>query len=58
MSLSHAYKSQRKKNGWVHIKLEKGVWYAYGTGPKWGRNLLLVPAINFCKRLNAKRGKK
>ena len=40
------------------IKLEPAGWYAYaGSGPKKARNLALVPAINFCNRLNAQRGK-
>lgn len=40
----------------IRIKLEEGKWYAFGSGPKWQRNLMLVPAINFCKRLNSKKG--
>jgi len=38
----------------VRLKLVDGQWYAFGKGPKRQRNLLLVPAINFCKRLNQK----
>ena len=38
----------------VRIKLVGGQWYAFGRGPMRQRNLLLVPAINFCRRLNAK----
>lgn len=40
----------------VRLKLVDGQWYAFGKGPKWQRNLLLVQAINFCKRLNHARG--
>lgn len=40
----------------VRIRLLDGQWYAFGRGPRKQRNLLLVPAINFCRRLNAKRG--
>jgi hypothetical protein len=40
----------------IRIKLLDGQWYAFATGPKKVRNLLLVPAIDFCKGLN--RGKK
>ena len=41
----------------VRIKLVGGQWYAFGRGQKKQRNLLLVPAINFCRRLNdAKKG--
>lgn len=36
----------------VRIKRVAGQWYAFGYGPKKSRNLLLVPAINFCRRLN------
>lgn len=57
MKLSEQKKAIRNKSGWVHIKLDQGVWYAHGSGPKWSRNLLLVPAINFCKKLNSKRAK-
>jgi len=42
-----------KKHGHVHIKLLEGQWYAFGSGQRKGMNLLLVPAINFCKKLNA-----
>ena len=38
----------------VRIKLVGGQWYAFGLGQKKQRNLLLVPAINFCRRLNSK----
>ena len=43
----------------VRIKLVNGQWYAFGIGgPKRYRNLMLVPAINFCRRLNeAKKGR-
>lgn len=38
------------------IRLVRGQWYAFpGQGPKSAANLLLVPAINFCRRLNDKR---
>ena len=41
----------------VRIKLVGGQWYAFSIGgPRKQRNLLLVPAINFCRRLNAKIG--
>lgn len=36
----------------VRIKRVAGQWYAFGRGPKQSRNLLLVPAIRFCERLN------
>ena len=37
----------------VRIRLVGGKWYAFGVGgPKKQRNLLLVPAIAFCRRLN------
>lgn len=57
VEMTRARIARRNKTGWVHIKLDQGVWYAYGSGPKWARNLLLVPAINFCKRLNDKRSR-
>lgn len=39
----------------VRIKLVVGQWYAFSIGgPRRQRNLLLVPAINFCRRLDAK----
>lgn len=37
----------------VRIKLVNGTWYAFASGPKQQRNLQLVPAINFCNRLNS-----
>lgn len=40
----------------IRIKLNKGQWYAFGGGPKRQRNLMLVSAISFCKRLNSKKG--
>ena len=37
----------------IRIRLVDGQWYAFGCGgPKKQRNLLLVPAIAFCRRLN------
>ena len=41
-----------KRKAWVRIKLVQGQWYAFGSGLKRTRNQLLVPAINFCKKLN------
>lgn len=46
-----------KRHPFVHIVLAGGQWYAFGFGERRARNLLLVPAINFCKRLNAARAK-
>lgn len=40
----------------ISIKRSGGQWYAFATGPRKQRNLLLVPAITFCRRLNAKSG--
>ena len=40
----------------VRIKLVGGQWYAFGLGQKKQRNLMLVPAISFCHRLNTKKG--
>ena len=40
------------KRATVHLKMVNGVWLAFGKGPRWQRNLLLVPAINLCNRLN------
>lgn len=40
----------------VRIKLIKGQWYAFASGERKERNRLLVPAINFCKRLNQQKG--
>lgn len=38
-----------------HIKLVQGEWYAFGgRGYKQSVNLLLVPAISFCNKLNHK----
>ena len=36
----------------VRIRLVCGQWYAFGRGQKKQQNLLLVPAIAFCRRLN------
>ncbi len=37
----------------IRIKLVDGQWYAFGSGPRKQRNLLLVPAISFCQRMNS-----
>jgi len=39
----------------IRIKRVGGQWYAFSIGgPRKQSNLLLVPAINFCRRLNSK----
>ena len=40
----------------MRIRKVEGQWLAFASGPKWARNLALVAAINFCKRLNSKKG--